>query len=177
MDRTEKEDLVASLHRTFNETAVVLVSHYKGLTVAEMGELRARMREAGAALKVAKNRLARLALAGTPYAGLNDLFTGPTAVAYAKDPVAAAKVAVTFAKTNPKLVLLGGGLGSQMLDAEGVKSLASLPSLDELRGKLIGLLNAPATRIAGVLQAPGGQVARVLAAYADKSGETTSEAA
>jgi len=177
MDRTEKEDLVASLHRTFNETAVVLVSHYKGLTVAEMGELRARMREAGAALKVAKNRLARLALAGTPYAGLNDLFTGPTAVAYAKDPVAAAKVAVTFAKTNPKLVLLGGSLGSQMLDAEGVKSLASLPSLDELRGKLIGLLNAPATRIAGVLQAPGGQVARVLAAYADKSGETTSEAA
>lgn len=177
MDRTEKEDLVASLHRTFNETAVVLVSHYSGLTVAEMGDLRSKMREAGAALKVAKNRLARLALAGTPYAGLNDLFTGPTAIAYAKDPVAAAKVAVTFAKTNPKLVLLGGGLGKQTLDAEGVKSLASLPSLDELRGKLLGLLNAPATRIAGVLQAPGGQVARVLAAYAEKSGEATSEAA
>ena len=177
MDRKEKEDLVASLHRTFNETAVVLVSHYSGLTVAEMGELRAKMREAGAALKVAKNRLARLALADTPYAGLNDLFAGPTAIAYAKDPVAAAKVAVTYARTNPKLVLLGGGLGRQMLDAEGVKSLASLPSLDELRGKLIGLINAPATRIAGVLQAPGGQVARVLAAYADKANEATSEAA
>jgi large subunit ribosomal protein L10 len=177
MDRKEKEDLVASLHRTFSETAVVLVSHYSGLTVAEMGDLRSKMREAGAALKVAKNRLARLALAGTPYSGLEDLFKGPTAIAYAKDPVAAAKVAVTYAKTNPKLVLLGGGLGSQMLDAEGVKSLAALPSLDELRGKLLGLLNAPATRIAGVLQAPGGQVARVLAAYADKSGEPTSEAA
>lgn len=177
MDRTEKEDLVASLHRTFSETAVVLVSHYSGLTVAEMGELRTKMREVGAALKVAKNRLARLALAGTPYEGLDALFKGPTAIAYAKDPVAAAKVAVSYAKTNPKLVLLGGGLGSQTLDADGVKSLAALPSLDELRGKLLGLLNAPATRIAGVLQAPGGQVARVLAAYADKSGEPTSEAA
>lgn len=177
MDRQEKHDLVASLHRTFNETAVVLVSHYSGLTVKEMGELRAKMREAGAALKVAKNRLARLALAGTPYEGLDSLFRGPTAIAYAKDPVAAAKVAVTYAKTNPKLVLLGGGLGAQMLDAEGVKALAALPSLDELRGKLIGLINAPATRIAGVLQAPGGQLARVFAAYADASGETTSEAA
>lgn len=134
MDRTAKEDLVASLHRTFNETAVVLVSHYSGLTVAEMGDLRRKMRDAGAAVKVAKNRLACRALAGTPYEGLTDLFRGPTAIAYATDPVATAKVAVTYAKTNPKLILLGGGLGRQMLDAEGVRALAALPSLDELRG-------------------------------------------
>lgn len=169
MDRGEKENLVASLHATFSGSAVVVVSHYSGLTVAEMGDLRRKMREVGAALKVAKNRLARRALPGTPYEGLADLFTGPTAIAYATDPVATAKVAVAFAKTNPKLVLLGGGLGRQMLDAEAVKALAALPSLDELRGRLIGLINAPATRIAGVLQAPAGQVARVLAAYAERA--------
>jgi large subunit ribosomal protein L10 len=167
VDRGEKENLVASLHATFSETAVVVVSHYAGLTVAEMGDLRRKMREAGAALKVAKNRLACRALPGTPYEGLSALFKGPTAIAYARDPVATAKVAVAFAKTNPKLVLLGGGLGRQVLDADGVRALAALPSLDELRGRLIGLVNAPATRIAGVLQAPAGQVARVLAAYAE----------
>lgn len=167
MDRGEKESLVASLHATFSETAVVVISHYSGLTVAEMGDLRKKMREVGATVKVAKNRLACLALPGTPYEGLSVLFKGPTAIASAKDPVATARVAVAFAKTNPKLVLLGGGLGRQMLDADGVRALAALPSLDELRGRLIGLLNAPATRIAGVLQAPAGQVARVLAAYAD----------
>ncbi len=170
MDRTAKEDLVASLHRTFNETAIVLVSHYSGLTVAEMGDLRRRMRDAGAALKVAKNRLACRALAGTPYEDLAELFKGPTAIAFARDPVATAKVAVTYARTNPKLVLLGGGLGRHMLDAEGVRALAALPSLDELRGTLLGLLNAPATRIAGLLQAPGGQLARVLAAHAEAQG-------
>jgi large subunit ribosomal protein L10 len=170
MDRTAKEDLVASLHRTFSETAVVLVSHYSGLTVAEMGDLRRKMRDAGAAVKVAKNRLACRALAGTPYEDLAELFKGPTAIAFANDPVATAKVAVTYAKTNPKLILLGGGLGRHMLDAEGVRSLAALPSLDELRGTLLGLLSAPATRIAGLLQAPGGQLARVLAAYADAEG-------
>jgi large subunit ribosomal protein L10 len=176
MDRGEKEALVASLHQTFRETAVVLVSHYSGLTVKEISDLRAKMREAGAAVKVAKNRLARLAVAGTPYQGLEDLFRGPTALAYARDPVAAAKVAVAYARTNPKLILLGGGLGSQLLDADGIRALAALPSLDELRGRLIGLISAPATQIAGVLQAPGGQLARVLAAYAEAA-EAPGEAA
>lgn len=176
MDRTQKEELIASLHRTFSETAVVLVSHYSGLTVAEMSDLRVRMREAGAALKVAKNRLAKLAVAGTPYQKLEGLFKGPTAIATARDPVAAAKVVVGFAKTNPKLVLLGGGLGRQMLDADGIKALATLPSLDELRGKLVGLISTPATRVAGVLQAPAGQLARVFAAYGD-TGKPASEAA
>lgn len=169
MDRAEKENLVASLHRTFSESAVVLVTHYSGLTVAEIGDLRKRMRDAGAGLKVTKNRLTRLALEDTRYGSLADLFKGPTAIAYASDAVAAAKVAVGYAKTNPKLVLLGGSVSGQLLDGEGVKALAALPSLDELRGQLIGLLNAPATRVAGVLQAPAGQLARVLSAYGEKS--------
>ena len=167
MDRAEKEDLVASLHRTFSETAVVLVTHYSGLTVAEIGDLRKRMRDAGAGLKVTKNRLTVRALQGTRYASLDGLFKGPTAIAYANDPVAPAKVAVGFAKTNPKLVLLGAGVGTQVLDVDGVKALASLPSLDEIRAQFIGLLTTPAQRIAGVLQAPAGQLARVFAAYAD----------
>jgi len=167
MDRTEKENLVASLHRTFSETAVVLVTHYSGMTVAEIGDLRKRMRDAGAGLKVTKNRLTKLALAGTRYSELEGLFTGPTAIAFAADPVAAAKVAVAYAKTNPKLVLLGGGVGGHVLNAEGVGALAALPSLNELRGKLVGLLQAPATRVAGVLQAPAGQLTRVFAAYGD----------
>jgi large subunit ribosomal protein L10 len=166
VDRTEKEDLVASLHRTFSETTVVVVTPYIGLTVAEMGELRAQMREAGASIKVTKNRLVRLALDGTRYKELEGLFTGPTALAYSDDPVAAARVAVNFAKTNKKLVVLGGGLGEKVLGEEDVKSLAALPSLDELRAKLVGLVNAPATKVAGVLQAPAGQLARVLAARA-----------
>ena len=168
MDRTEKEQLVASLHRTFSDATVVVVTHYIGLTVAEMGALRAQMREAGASIQVTKNRLVRLALDGTRYKDLEGLFTGPTALAYSDDPVAAAKVAVNFAKTNKKLVVLGGGLGEMVLDVEGVESLAALPSLDELRSTLIGLVNAPATKVAGVLQAPAGQLARVLAARADQ---------
>jgi large subunit ribosomal protein L10 len=167
VDRAEKEELVASLHQTFNETAVVLVAHYIGLTVAEMGDLRKRMRDAGAGLKVTKNRLTARALRGTCYSGLEGLFKGPTAIAYAYDPVAAAKVVVGYAKTNPKLVLLGGGVGEHLLDTEGIKALAALPSLDEIRGQFIGLLNAPAARIAGVLQAPAGQLARLFAAYAE----------
>jgi large subunit ribosomal protein L10 len=169
VDRVEKQDLVALLHRTFSETAAVLVTHYSGLTVAEIGDLRKRMREAGAGLKVTKNRLAKLALDGTRYENLSDLFKGPTAIAFAADPVAAAKAAVGFAKTNPKLILLGGGVAGQRLDADGVKALATLPSLDEIRGKVIGLLNAPATQIAAILQAPAGQLARVFAAYGETS--------
>jgi large subunit ribosomal protein L10 len=169
VDRAEKQDLVASLHRTFSETAVVLVSHYSGLTVAEIGDLRKRMRDTGAALKVTKNRLAKRALQGTRYGNLEGLFTGPTAITYADDPVAAAKVAVGYARTNPKLVLLGGGVGGHLLDAEGVRALAALPSLDELRSRLIGLLNAPMARTVGMLRAPTEQLARVFSAY----GETT----
>lgn len=168
MDRAQKEAQIASLHRTFDDAAMVVVTHYIGLTVTEMGDLRTQMREAGASFKVTKNRLTRLALEGTKFAGLNDLFVGPTAIAYSDDPVAAAKVAVNFAKTNSKLVVLGGGFGEDVLDADGVKALATLPSLDELRGKLVGLLQAPATKVAGVLQAPAGQVARVISARAQQ---------
>jgi large subunit ribosomal protein L10 len=138
------------------------------MTVAEMGELRARMRKEGASFRVAKNRLAKRALEGTPVAGIAGLFKGPTGIAFSKDPVAAAKVAVAYAKDNSKLVVLGGAMGANVLDVAGVKALASLPSLDELRGKIVGLLQAPATKIATVLQAPAAQLARVLSAYAKK---------
>ena len=168
MDRAEKRELVSTLHEVFENTGVVVVAHYQGLTVAQMSTLRGRMRAAGASLKVAKNRLAKLALQGTDIEHLTGLFTGPTVIAYSSDPVAAAKAAVDFAKTNDKLVVLGGALGKSQLNADGVKALANLPSLDELRARLLGMINTPATRIAGVLQAPGGQVARVLAAYAKK---------
>lgn len=174
MDRVAKEELVASLHQTFSDTAAVVVTQYSGLSVGEMTELRAQMRGAGANVKVTKNRLTKRALAGTRYEGLGEMFTGPTAIAYSADPVAAAKITIAFAKTHPKLVVIGGGLGEKVLDAEGVRSLATLPSLDELRGKLIGLINAPATRLAGVLQAPAGQLARLLSAYA-KAGEGEGE--
>lgn len=146
----------------------MVVTHYSGMTVAEITVLRERMREAGASFKVTKNRLTRLALAGTRYEGLSDLFTGPTAIAFSSDPVAAAKVVANFAKENEKLIILGGAVGKDIYDVDGVKTLASLPSLDESRAKIIGLLMAPAAKIASVLQAPGGQIARVLGAYAQK---------
>ncbi len=168
MDRTEKHEFVASLAAVFAETSMVVVDPNDGLTVAEVTDLRRRMRAAGATYKVAKNRLAILALDGTRFDGMQPLLKGPTALAWSHDPVAVAKAAVDFAKTNDKFVVLGGALGTQMLDAHGVKALAELPSLDALRARMLGLINAPATRIAGVLQAPGGQLARVLAAYATK---------
>lgn len=171
MDRAGKEQLVATLHRTFRESSVVIVTHYIGLTVAELGDLRAKMREAGAGLKVTKNRLAKRALVDTPYEQLDGLFTGPTAIGFATDPVAPAKVVTAFAKTNPKLVVIGGGLGRQVLDGDGVKALASLPSLGELRGQLLGMISTPASRLVGVLQAPGGQLARVLKARADAAAD------
>jgi len=170
VDRVSKEELVASLHRLFNETSVLVVTHYSGLNVAKMNELRDKMREAGAGFKVIKNRLTRLAIADTKYQDLSDLFTGPTAIAYSKDPVSAPKVVVNFAKQNDQLVVLGGFFDDQRLDRESVKALASLPSLDELRGGIVGMLNAPATHLVGILQAPGGQVARVVGAY-EQSGE------
>ena len=177
MDRTEKHAFVAELATVFAQTSMVVVTLNKGLTVADVTKLRRQMRAAGATYKVAKNRLATLALDGTRFDGIRPLLKGPTALAWAHDPVAVAKVAVEFAKTNDKFVVLGGALGSQMLDANGIKALSELPSLDALRAKLLGLLNAPATKIAAVLQAPGGQVARVLAAYADKGKAGEDEAA
>ena len=168
MDRTEKQEFVSSLASVFAETSMVVVTQNKGLTVAEVSDLRRKMRDGGSTFKVAKNRLAALALEGTPFDGIKPLLKGPTALAWSRDPVAVAKTAVDFAKTNEKLVLIGGALGRQTLDAAGVRALADLPSLDALRAKLVGLLQTPATRVAGVLAAPAGQLARVLAAYAKK---------
>lgn len=168
MDRVQKSAAVAALNRTFNETGVVVVTRNLGLTVAQATQLRVKMREAGGSYKVAKNSLARIAAKGTDYDSLSDLLTGPTALATSVDPVAAAKVVVDFAKTNDKLEIVGGAMGTAILDANGVKSLASLPSLDELRAKIIGLVQAPATKIVQIVQAPAGQLARVLAAYAAK---------
>ena len=171
MDRSQKEALVTSLHEQLSETVCVVVTHQTGMTVAEVTELRRQMRAAGASFKVTKNRLARIALTGTKFEQLSSLFTGPTAIAYSQDPVAAAKVAVEFANKNDKLSIIGGGLGDKQLDAAGVKALATLPSLDQLRAKLLGMLQTPATRVATVVQAPAGQLARVFGAYA-KKGET-----
>lgn len=176
MDRTEKREFVSTLADVFANTSMVVVTRNGGMTVAEVTLLRTRMRAAGATYKVAKNRLANLALDGTRFDGIKPMLKGPTALAWSNDPVAVAKAAVEFARTNEKFVLIGGALGTQTLNADGIKALAELPSLDTLRGKILGLLNAPATRIAGVLQAPGGQLARVLGAYAKKD-EETSEAA
>ena len=177
MDRTEKREFVASLAAVFAETSFVVVTRNTGMTVAGVTDLRRRMRAAGATYKVAKNRLAILALEGTRFDGIKPLLTGPTALAWSRDPVGVAKAAVDFAKINDKFEVLGGALGTQMLDAAGVKALSELPSLDQLRASFLGMLNTPATRIAGILQAPGGQIARVLAAYADKHGAPQDEAA
>lgn len=167
MDRAQKHELVQTLHSTFNDAGVIVVAHYAGLTVAQMTELRSQMREAGGKVKVAKNRLVKRALEGTDAAGIQDLFQGPTCVAYSEDPVAATKIAVEFSKKNERLVILGGAMGATVLDVDAVKSLASLPSLDELRGMLIGLMQAPASKVARVVKEPGSQVARVLQAKAD----------
>jgi large subunit ribosomal protein L10 len=168
VDRAQKAETVATLNTVFQNTGVVVVAHYSGLSVAEMTSLRGRMRDAGASLKVAKNRLAKLALKGTDAEGISGLFKGPTVIAYSDDPVAAPKVAADFAKTNEKFVILGGAFGTQSLDAGGIEALARLPSLDELRAKIVGMISTPATRIAGVLQAPAAQLARVFSAYAKK---------
>jgi large subunit ribosomal protein L10 len=171
MDRAEKTELVASLQQVFKATNVVVVCHYAGLTVAQMSTLRRQMRQAGASVKVTKNRLAKIALQGTDVASISELLRGPTLLAFSGDPVAAPKVASDFAKVNDKLVILGGAMGTTVLDPSAVKALASLPSLDELRAKLVGLIQAPATKIAQVVNAPTAKVARVLSAYAAKGGE------
>ena len=168
MERAAKEALVTVLHEVFNNAGVVVVTHYSGLTVAQMTDYRNRMRAAGGSVKVAKNRLAKIALKDAEIGDIADLLKGPTCLAYSDDPIAAAKIAVEYAKGNDKLVILGGAMGSSVLDADGVKALAALPSLDELRGKLVGLIQAPATKIAQIVQEPGGQLARVIQAKANQ---------
>ena len=165
MNRIQKKEHVAALKQNFEESKIVVATHYSGMTMPDMTGLRARMLEAGASFKVTKNRLTRLALKDTDFESLTDLMTGPIALAYSADPVAAAKTTVNFSKDNEKLVILGGVFNGQALDVDGVKNLAKLPSLEELRGKIIGMINTPATRIAGVLSAPAGQLARVVGAY------------
>lgn len=169
MERAEKRELVTTLRQVFEEPGSIVVAHYSGLTVADMTALRAQMREAGAGVRVAKNRLVKLALEGTDVAHISDLFQGPTVIAYSADPVAAPKVAIDFAKTNDKLVVLGGAMGATNLEADDVMALAALPSLDELRARLVGMISTPATRIAQVVAAPAGQVARVLSARSEQS--------
>ena len=168
MDRAGKKELVAALNGVFRDTNVVVIAHYSGLNVAQMQALRKQMKQAGAAVRVAKNRLAKIAVEGTEVAAITPLLRGPTLLAYSGDPVAAPKVAAEFAKANEKFVILGGAMGETPLDASAVKALAALPSLDELRAKLIGLIAAPATKVAQVLNAPAAKVARVLQAYASK---------
>ncbi len=167
MDRAEKRQLVATLNETFSNASVVVVAHYSGLTVAQMSALRRQMKQAGASLKVAKNRLVKIALEGTALANAAPLFKGPTVIAYSSDPVAAPKVAVDFARGHDKFVILGGAMGTTNLDSEGVRALATLPSIEELRARLVGMIQTPATRVAQVLNARAAQLARVFEAYAD----------
>ncbi|MEO6091967.1 MAG: 50S ribosomal protein L10 [Novosphingobium sp.] len=168
MDRTQKADAVASLNATFGEVGVVVITRNLGMSVAQSTALRIRVRDAGASYKVAKNSLAKLAIVDTQYATLDELFTGPTAIATSVDPIAAAKAVVDFAKTNNRIEIVGGAMGAQVLNAEGIKALASMPSLDELRAKVIGLIQAPATKLAQLTTAPAAKLARVFAAYAEK---------
>ena len=169
MDRAQKAELVAELKQTFEETAVVVITRNLGMSVAQSTALRGRMRDAGASYKVAKNRLALIALEGTTYAPIGDMLTGPTALATSADPVAAAKAVVEFAKTTDKIEIVGGAMGDTVLDVNGVKALAELPSLDELRATIIGLVQAPATKIARTVSEPGAQLARIFGAYAAKT--------
>jgi len=168
VDRAAKKELVTTLNELFKNTNVVVVAHYSGLTVAQMQTLRRQMKQAGAAVKVAKNRLAKIALEGTDVASIASLLKGPTLIAFSSDPVAAPKVANDFAKAHEKFVILGGAMGKTVLNPDGIKALAVLPSLDELRAKIVGLIQAPATKIAQVVNAPAAKLARVVQAYASK---------
>lgn len=168
MDRSQKAESVASLNAVFNAVGVVVITRNLGMTVAQSTALRGKVRDAGATYKVAKNRLARLAIQDTNYAGIDEMLTGPTAIASSVDPIAAAKAVVDFAKTNDKIEIVGGAMGAQVLNAEGIKALASMPSLNELRARLVGLVQAPATKIAQLTTAPAAKLARVFAAYAEK---------
>ncbi len=168
VERAAKKDAVEQLNAVFKTTSVAIVAHYSGLTVAQMQKLRVQMKQAGASVKVSKNRLTKIALVGTDLDGIGPLLKGPTVIAISKDPVAAPKVAIEFARTNEKFVILGGSMGKIVLNIDSVKALASLPSLDELRGKIVGLLVAPATKLAQLSNAPAAKLARVIQAYASK---------
>ena len=168
MEKAKKLVSVKEMSGIFQEVETVIIAHNNGLTVAQMTDLRRKVRASGALIKVAKNRLVKIALKGTNFEGLDKHFTGPTTITYSKDPVSAAKAIAEFAKTNDKLVILGGAMGQNLLDVEGVKQLATMPSLDELRAKIVGLLNAPATKLVQIVQAPAGQLARIFGAYAAK---------
>ncbi len=168
MNRTEKAELIETLQSAFNESSTIVVAHQVGMTVAESGDLRRKMREAGAGFKVTKNRIAKLALKGTRFEDLDSMFTGPTAVGMSQDPVAAAKAIVDYAKGNKKITIIGGSMDGKTLDQAGIEALAKMPSLDELRGKLVGLVQAPAAKVARVTQAPAGKLARVIQARADQ---------
>jgi large subunit ribosomal protein L10 len=168
VDRAAKRELIDHLHGVLKSTGVVVVAHNTGMVAAQSAEFRRRVKDAGGSVKVAKNKLAQLALKDTDAEKLSDLLIGPTILAFSKDPIAAAKAAVTYAKVNDKLVILGGAMGKTILDAKGVQALADLPSLDELRAKIIGLLNAPATKIARTIKEPGAKLARVIQAKASK---------
>ena len=169
MNRAEKQASIESVNATLKNAGIALVVHNNGLTVAQMSDLRNKMREVGAEFKVSKNRLSKIATKDTPYESIAELLKGPTAIATSADPVSVAKGLVDFAKTNDKLVIIGGAFGNQKLDVKGIEALSKLPSLNELRARLVGMLQTPATRIACVLQAPGGQVARVIAAHSNKA--------
>src|SRR3954447_3519337 len=169
VERAAKKEAVEELNGLFKTTSVAIVAHYSGLTVAQMQKLRSQMKQAGASVKVSKNRLARIALEGTDVVAIGSLLKGPTVIATSNDPVAAPKVAVEFARTNEKFVILGGSMGKTVLNVDSVKALAALPSLDELRGKIVGLIVAPATKIAQLTTAPAAKLARVVQAYASKS--------
>ncbi len=177
MDRTEKKELVSHLNDVFKSASVVVVAHYSGLTVAQLQRLRKQMRDAGAKVQVSKNRLAKIALDGTDVASISSLMTGPTIIAYSDDPVAAPKAAAAFAKDFDKFVILGGAMGRTALDPAGVRALATMPSLDELRARLIGLIQAPATKLAQLTTAPAAKLARVFNAYAEKDAGDEREAA
>ena len=168
MDRAAKRELIDRLHTVFDDAGVVVVAHNTGMVAAQSAEFRRVVKDAGGSVKVAKNKLVQLAIKATATADISGLLKGPTVLAYSKDPIAAAKAAVAYAKGNDKLVILGGAMGKTVLDAKGVKALAELPSLDELRASIIGLLNAPATKIARTIKEPGGQLARVIQAKASQ---------
>jgi len=176
VDRTEKREFVAELNLALQATTMIVVARNGGLTVAEASDLRRKMRASGSTYRVAKNRLAHLALEGTKFDGIKSMLKGPTALAWSSDPVSVAKAAVEFARTNEKFQVVGGALGARTLSADGIKSLAELPSLDTLRAGLLGMISTPATRIAAILQAPGGQLARVFGAFARRDAPAGDEA-
>ena len=167
MKRSEKKEFVQKLKDEIDTSSSVIVAHYSGLTVEESDQLRSEMRSNGAKFKVTKNRLTKLALQQTQFKDIADLFNGPTAIAYSDNPVAPAKVAVSFEKKLEKFKIIGGGYDGEKINLDKINFLATLPSIDELRGKIVGLISAPAQKIASIMKEPAGQVARLMSAQSD----------